>query len=374
MTDWDERVCAAWLAGPLLPPETLLFLIRRYASAREIYRAFVSGDRECRERINPAHTSALIRGSAPEAMERCRDLMESHGIRAMLYNDPDYPECLRRIPEPPGVLFYQGNPGCASLQRKIAIVGSRRASYRGREATEKVALELSRSGVCIVSGLAYGIDTAAHKGCLDGGSPTIAVLGCGLDRTYPVENTSLRQAILEAGGLVLSEFAPGESPLGWHFPIRNRIISGLGNALVVMEARQRSGSLSTVQWALDQGRDVFAYPGDPALAEYNEGNHQLLRDGARFFARSGHILEDMNWLDNPAETGQNTTSLPEEHFSPQERRILEALSPGAMGMDELCARTGIQPAELMSAITMLQMRRRVEALPGKLYRCVSLDR
>ncbi len=279
----------------------------------------------------------------------------------------EYPDRLRQIPDPPRRLFCAGD---ISLLREdsIAVVGSRKYTLYGKTVASMIGRRLGEYGIPVVSGLAYGIDAAGHEGCLKGGSPTVAVLGCGLDRTYPVGNTALKRQILEAGGAVISEFAPGEKPLGWHFPVRNRIISGLGEALIVMEARQRSGSLTTVQWALDQGKEVFVYPGDPEQEIYTEGNIQLLREGARLFTKAEHILEDLKWLDNLHGEAHNTESLSaEETMSSAERVILNALEPGALGMDALCVKTGLTAGEAMGAITMLQMHRKIEALPGKQY-------
>ena len=368
MNTCEERVCAAWLAAAMLPSGVLKELLSRYPSAQAVFQAFQAGRPDCLSMIPEAGQAALRRHMSSRTLDLFDSLMERHQIRVLLWGQADYPAALESLADPPGVLFYQGALSALRQRRKISFVGSRRASYKGLRATRKLARELSERRICVVSGLARGIDAASHEGCLQGGSPTIAVLGCGLDTVYPRENAALREQILDQGGLLLSEFAPGEKPLSWHFPVRNRIISGLSDALVVMEARRNSGSLITVQWALDQGREVFAYPGDPEMPSYSEGNDQLLRDGARYFVRVEHLLEDLNWLDNLPQVAQNTTSLPAEvQANPEERLLLEALHPGALGLDELCVRTGFPAGKIMGLVSMLQLRGLVEPLPGKLY-------
>ena len=253
------------------------------------------------------------------------------------------------------------------------MVGSRSASYSGLKASRKIARELSRNGVEIISGLAYGIDTECHQGCLEGGSHTIAVMGCGLEQTYPSGNIRLKRDILEQGGLLISEYAPGSKPVGRHFPYRNRIISGLSELDILMEAKIRSGSMTTVGHALKQGREVFAYPGDPASL-MNEGNKMLLREGARYFTEAADILADMNWLDNKRYVGQNVfcATAHNDLGDPSETAVLNALARGILGFDELVHMTGISSSELMSTLTVLQIKKKIEPLPGKKYRVFNI--
>lgn len=368
MTAYDNRDYAAWLASAMIPPDILKGIIRLYPTVAEIYSTFLSSGHELREFLPEACFSLLLRNSHPSVLDLYHDKIRSFNIHTLIIGESNYPEYLKDLPEAPCILFYQGNPECLSMPRRISVVGSRKASYHGIRAARSLSQELSRHHVCIISGLAYGIDAASHQGCLQGGTPTAAVLGCGLDQQYPKAHAALRQEIINANGIVISEYIPGEKPLGWHFPIRNRIISGLGEALIVMEARKQSGSLTTVDWALKQGKEVFAYPGDPSLPLYNEGNHQLLRDGARFFSKAEHILEDMNWLDNMNQQVQNTTSFPEAaHLDPAEQKIVSLLQAGSMNMDEICIKTGLRADEVMGALTMLQLRGILEILPGKYY-------
>ncbi len=363
-----EKVYAAWLSAAMLPFSALREAFTAFGSAAGIREAMRRNDpaiRDCLAEPEIARLRALLR---EERLRAWQTAIEAKGIQMMTFLEDAYPARLLDYDDPPAILFYQGSLDCLRAERMLAMVGSRRASRDGLQAAWETARELSRHKVTIVSGLAYGIDAMAHTGCVEGGAPTVAVLGCGLDVNYPSGNTNLRQSILDHRGLLLSEFAPGEQPLGRHFPYRNRIISGLGHALVLMEARIRSGSLTSVQHALNQGKEVFVYPGDPRSELYS-GNHQLLREGARYFTTAEDLLEDMNWLDNPAEVGQNSRSpaQAESSLAPGERAIMKALKAGNCSFDQLCQLTGIAPAELMSALTMLQIGGLVEALPGKIY-------
>ena len=364
---YDEKTCRAWLASIQLPSAILERLLRDFdGQASSVYETFFAHDGQLRDSLPAEMRTRMIRNGGIARMDAWKAQMEQEGIQALTFLDDLWPESLEPIQEPPRLLFLRGNPDCLSREKKLAMFGARRATYRGQQAAERLARELSDSGVTIVSGLADGIDTRAHQGCLKGKSPTIAVLGCGLDQVYPAGNWKLRNEILEKGGLLISEYCPGEKPLSWHFPVRNRIISGLCPGVVLIEARLRSGSMRTVAHAADQGREVFVYPGDPESPAF-EANHQLIREGARFFTRAEDLLEDMNWLDNPAEVSQNSGCEQEDKLPREQEAVVRALQPGALGFDQLSAATGLSAQELMSALTLLQIQGRVEALPGKSY-------
>ena len=366
-TGYDGNEYDAWLASVCMPSSLLRPLIERFGDPASCYRAYQQRDPGLCGMIPPRYLRLLEKNGTAERLQVMKILMERHSVRVMRISDELYPASLMNVNDPPPILFYQGDPSC--LKRRIlAMVGSRAASYDGQKAAGKVASDLSRHGVSIISGLAGGIDTAAHEGCIRGGSPTIAVTGCGLDRVYPSENEPLRDRILSCGGLILSEYAPGEKPAGWHFPIRNRIITGLAEALILMEARIRSGSMTSVRHALDQGRDVFVYPGDPS-SDYFEGNHQLLREGGIYFTSAEDVLEDLRWLDNPSAVRQNSDCSSKVNCStPEEEAVFRALQPGMLSFEQLLIRTGLDPAALMGALTVLQIRGMIEALPGKQYR------
>ena len=365
ITDSSGYLYHAWLASASLPPEQTKQLLDEYRTPENIFHEFKSGSRP--EGIAPAGIKALVKNASDQNLATLDGLLMQHHIRAFTVLDTEYPDALLKMQEPPAVLFYQGDLQCMK-RRLLAMVGSRAASYDGQRAARKIAGDLSRKGVGIVSGMAGGIDTASHTGCIEGGSPTIAVTGCGLDIVYPSGNAKLRDSILKNNGLLLSEYAPGEKPIGWHFPFRNRIITGLAQALIVIEAKIRSGTMTSVQHALNQGKDVFVYPGDPT-SPYYEGNHQLLREGALYFTTGGDILEDLGWLDNPEIIGQNSdcSGRTAPSLTSEEKAVFEVLKPGRLGFEQIAERSGLSPATLMSALTMLQIKGTIEALPGKQY-------
>ena len=362
-----EDICLAWLAAASVKADCLQDIMSTYHTVLD---AFLRQDEYLLKLLTDHNLNHLKKNADDLYFSKAGALFKRWGIRTMKAGDPDFPDILTRINDPVSILFYLGNPACLQ-ERVLGMFGSRAASYTGRKAARGIARGLSSRGVCIASGFAYGIDTEAHTGCIEGGSPTIAVTGCGLDRVYPAVNTRLRDRILENGGLLLSEYAPGERPEGWHFPFRNRIITGLARALIVMEAKIRSGTMTSVRHALDQGKDVFVYPGDPASPNY-EGNHQLLREGAIYFTTAGNILEDLGWLDNPGIIRQNSecSGGATESSSPEEAAVIKALTPGKLSFEQIAEKSGLAPAALMSTLTMLQIRGKVEALPGKIYRLV----
>ena len=248
--------------------------------------------------------------------------------------------------------------------RCLTIVGSRKASPEGTLATRSIARDLADAGVTIVSGLALGLDTAAHEGCLEAGGATCGVCACGIDIVYPMESAQLREEIVAGGGVLISEFPIGRMTKGWHFQVRNRILSGLSSGVLMMEAQIRSGSMVTVHHALDQGREVFAYPGIPGT-DWSAGTHHLIREGARYFTTAEDVLEDLGWLESRPATREERAMLPGR--TPQEAAILSALHRGNMGLDQLVSATGLEIAELNSALSILQVLGMVHALPGKTY-------
>jgi len=362
----EQNAYCAWLASAGLPPGKLRYLLDIFHDPASCYQAFQQNSVDFSEILSPRFRILLERNADSEKLMNFIRIMKNNEIQAFHYNDDLYPGRLKQIPDPPAILFYQGT--ISSLEnRVIAVVGSRAASYSGQKATRKLTRELSSHHISIISGLATGIDTCAHTGCLDGGSPTIAVMGCGLDMVYPAVNTALRDQIIIQGGLLLSEYPPGEKPTGWHFPVRNRIITGLADALIMMEAKIRSGSMTSVQHALEQGKDIFVYPGDPS-SEYYEGNHQLLREGGIYFTSAEDILEDLHWLDNPSPVGQNSDcSACGITMTPEASAVINALKPGILGFEKLSSVSGLEPSKLMGTLTVLQINGIIEVMPGKQY-------
>lgn len=357
--------CRAWLTYAHLRPAALARLIYEQGDADAIYERFVRDGARFLEGYAAQEQIEMLRQHAqPQAMHDMMQTMRKHQMGIMSRDDFVYPDSLRDIPDPPQFLFYRGDTDCA-MGKCITIVGSRKPSPMAVEATTKIARELSQHDVSIVSGLAMGIDSAAHQGCMDGGSPTIGVMACGLDVNYPAENKKLRESVVNTGGLLLSEYPPGTHAMAWHFPIRNRILAGLSRGVIMIEARIRSGSMTTVQHALDQGKDVFAYPGNIGTL-WAEGTHQLLREGANYFTSAQDVLEDMGWLDErPMTTQAEKKELPP--MSEDQRKVFAQLSEGEKSFDQLALETGLDTPALSGALTILQILGLIKAMPGKSY-------
>lgn len=252
---------------------------------------FASGvEREGRRGILSRAAAALVSQEAGERVLRIREACDRAGIRIVLLGADDYPGLLNQVPDAPLALYWKGS---TAAPQPVAVVGSRAATAAGREFARELSSDLALAGCAIVSGMARGIDTAAHEGAARVGGVTVAVLGCGVDVLYPPEARELRERILERGAVV-SELPPGTGPLPRHFPLRNRIISGISRAVVVAEAPVRSGALITARIALEQGRDVLAVPGNP-LFPHTAGSNRLLRDGACPVTEAGDVLAALGW-------------------------------------------------------------------------------
>ncbi|SPP63393.1 DNA-processing protein DprA [Nitrospira lenta] len=301
-------------------------------------------------------------------IDRQVTLVERLAIQVVTLTDPLYPKRLKAIPDPPPLLYYTGalheQDGAA-----LAIVGGRSATSAGKALTEEIAQELARGGWTIVSGMARGIDAAAHRGALAGQGRTIAVLGCGVDQTYPPEHDQLRRQI-EAQGAVLAELPVGSPPQSHHFPRRNRIISGLSVGVLVAEAAMNSGSLITAKLALEQGREVFALPGSVKEARCR-GSNGLIKQGARLIECAADMIEELLPQVEPAVrvrmvSGVTGASVRGE-LGPEEQRIYEVLSPVAQSVDVVIERTGLSAATVAATMLALELRGFVRQLPGPQY-------
>lgn len=284
-------------------------------------------------------------------------------------DDPRYPPQLAAVPGCPEALYVSGDPAVLVLPQ-IAIVGSRSATAAGRETAFEFASALAAAGLAITSGLALGIDAAAHRGALHAGGATIAVCGTGLDRVYPAEHASLAAAIAARGALV-SEFPPGMPPLAVNFPQRNRVMSGLSRGVLVIEAAARSGSLITARLAGEQGRDVLAVPGSihNALAR---GCHRLIKDGAALVETPDDVLDAIGFshVPPPAKTASAAPDVAENdagRLDSGAEMLLNALGFGPADLDRLVERTGLAAHAVVSTLQMLELAGRVESLTGGRY-------
>jgi DNA processing protein len=276
------------------------------------------------------------------------------GVAIVGVDDADYPALLRRTFDAPPVLYVRGRLADGEPAAAVAVVGARAATPAGTALAAAMARDLARWGATVVSGLARGIDTAAHAGALEGGGRTVAVLGCGLDRVYPKENTRLASRIA-ATGAVVSEFGFGTPPLPEHFPRRNRVIAGWSRAVVVVEAAERSGALNTARWAAEEGRDVFAVPGHPTQPAA-AGANQLIRDGAGLVRNAADVAQELGLAAPPI--AAPLTGDP----------ILEALPGDAPAtLEELAARSGLDTPALLARLTDLELKDAIRRLPGPLF-------
>jgi len=300
-------------------------------------------------------------GAAAEVLEaasRAFDEAAPLGIVPLPLFDGRYPALLAATPDPPPVLWFSGHLDVLT-RRTVAVVGSRAATPYALQVGTRLAGELAERGVIVVSGLARGVDSAAHRGCLDAGGATVAVQGCGLDRVYPPEHTDLASRIAK-NGLLCSELAPGAAPLPEYFPLRNRIISGISLATVVVEASERSGSLITARCALEQGRDVMAVPGS-VLSGRNRGSHALLKDGARVVETADDVLEGLGWA-GMANPGDGANSLPEDP-------LLAQMAVGEpYGLEELAALAAAPGTELLPRLTELEIAGLIAVSSGRFVR------
>jgi DNA processing protein len=298
----------------------------------------------------PSTSAGSFLDAAARALEDGRRM----GIEGLAIFDRRYPALLACIPDPPPVLWMRGTPDILA-RPTVAVIGSRAATPYALQVGTRIAGELAQRGVVVASGLARGVDSAAHRGCLGAGGTTVAVQGCGLDRVYPPEHDELAGQIAR-DGLVISELGPGAAPLPEHFSLRNRIISGISLATVVVEASERSGSLITARYALEQGRDVMAVPGS-VLSGRNRGSHALLKDGARVVETADDILQGLGW--------GVMIGLQDDSKSLNGDPLLSQMAVGeSYGLEELAALTGLTGSELLVRITELEIAGRIGATTG----------
>ncbi len=286
--------------------------------------------------------------------------LEKAGVRVITWQGADYPDRLRNIYHPPPVLYLRGSLTPAD-EWAVAVVGTRRATVYGKEAARHIAGELARTGVTVISGLARGIDSVAHRAALEAGGRTIAVLGSGVDVVYPAENRRLMQRVIEQGA-VLSEYALGTPPEGSNFPPRNRVISGLSLGVVIVEAGERSGALITADYAAEQGRDVFAVPGN-MFNRASKGCNRLIQQGAKLVLGVEDVLEELN-LTMVVQQLELQAIVPENET---ESRLLSFLSSDPLHVDEIVRRTALPISEVSSTLALMELKGMVRQVSGMNY-------
>ncbi len=292
------------------------------------------------------------------------EILNEKGITALTLSNDKYPESLKQIYNPPLVLFCKGNIDVLSCEKKIAVVGTRKPTRYGALACEKVCEGLAASGVCIVSGMARGIDSLAHKAALEVGAPTIAVLGCGVDVIYPRENKKIYDEIVKTG-VVISEYPLGIQPLPGFFPARNRIVSGLSEGVLVVEAAQKSGTQITVDHAQSQGREVLAIPGN-ITSDKSATPNSLIRDGAAVVTSYKDILSWFGWKEQGAVT-DSTTAPSFGQLNMQEIIVVRLLERGEAQFDEVLAEADFTAPQLTAILVTMEIKGIIDKLPGNKY-------
>ena len=385
-----------WLSAAAVSPKAKAALIDKYSDAEKAFYA-PAGEFETLTGVSKKEAETLEKRDISCA-DRILAACARQGIRAVTMQDADYPARLRGIFEPPCLLYVKGTLPAFDEEVAVAMVGTRACTPYGTQSAEKIAYGLAKQGALVVSGAARGIDSAAHRGALRAGGVTVAVLGNGLDVVYPEENAGLYRDIAATGAL-LSEYPPGTAAEGWHFPIRNRIISGLCLATVVVEAPlERSGALITANTALEQGRDVFAVPG-PIDASASRGCNRLIADGAGLVSESWDILREYQAMyphkilgervelphalgyqarteqaeAKAAETPAEAEALPaldltgDHGLTDDQMKLLRELAQGEKQVDDLIELTQIPARRVLSALTMLELDGYVAQSGGKRF-------
>lgn len=350
---------------PGLGPVGARRLLAHFGGIERVFAAG-AGELQAAAGIGPKIAKAIAgRAALPQAEQELARAARA-GVHCLALPDPAYPALLREIADPPLVLYAKGNLELLS-RPAIAVVGARAATIYGKKMAENFAAALARVGLTVTSGLALGIDTCAHQGALAANGATIAVLGCGLDVIYPPQNKKLF-AMIATSGMLLSEYPLGTQPESFRFPARNRIISGISQGVVVIEAASRSGSLITAEFALEQGREVFAMPGRVDSGK-SEGCHRLIQEGAKLVQRAEDILAELRL---PGLTGATSTPAlvagPTKPPTATEAAILAVLDQYPRDIEEIIAACGLPAHTVTAALLGLELSGRIEASPGPQYR------
>ncbi len=310
--------------------------------------------------LTPRQANSILARDEPSLIQGFAAL-DQYSVSLVSFWDDNYPESLRHIHDPPSLFYLRGQLPKADC---FSIVGSRRATASGLLLTKEISSELAKRGICVVSCLARGIDTAAHQGALNADGQTIAVLGCGIDRIYPPENSRLFQQILEKNAII-SEFPPGVQPLPGHFPGRNRIISGLARGVLIVEAADGSGSLITGDFALEQGRELFAVPG-AVKNSTSYGTNRLIKDGAQVVTEAEDILQAL-WPNLPTASVKKAEDIFIAELDGRTRKLYQTLNFEPQHGDELGRACGLTPMEVSAILLDLELRGGVQTLPGGRY-------
>ena len=359
----EEQRALLWLSLGGVTSSQLASIEQRFKTAAGFRRAYQNGEHSP---FGGTVGEVLTSLKSEDALDKKIEYLKQRKIKFFFRDDPCYPELLSTIPDAPYLLYYAGNLDALKMNC-IGIVGTRRCSEYGLEMSGYLASGLAKKNICIVSGLAYGIDGAAHKAALNVGGTTIGILGSGINVPYPEDHIDLLRKIATNKGLILSEYPPDSKPDGFHFPYRNRIISGLSLGVVFVEGTMRSGALHTVNAALDQGREVFAVPGQVGKS-VAEGPNTILREGARLVTSAKDILEDLGLSQEDEEPEESEEEDINEGLTESQLQIMDALSLNPMTSDEIAKQLPISNDEIIAELGFLEISGLITKEAGNQYR------
>jgi DNA protecting protein DprA len=355
-TDNTEDFYKLWLASINIPNVKKIYLKNKFKSEREIYKFYKDFKGET---FNYKYTNKIL-STKDEDVYNLMKILNNNAISFITYNDLDYIKDFEHLAEPPYILFYKGDLKKIARRRRISIVGSRRPTSYGSQITKLIAIELAKNDIALVSGGAYGVDTIVHKCSISYNSPTCAVLGCGIDIVYPKANQKLFQDILE-NGVIISEFLPGTPPYAYNFPRRNRIISALGDSLIVTEATEKSGSLITVGYSLELGRDIITVPGNP-LNQNSKGCNLLIKDGAKILVEIDDLYELLKI--------KKATKISNK-YTGEKAIVFNIIGKTPIHINELVQKCNIDINTIYGLLFELQLEKVVISLNGNYYARIS---
>lgn len=354
-----------WIAFSAIEETDSTFIHRLYNYFGDIEEAFNANrhDLEQIDGLSVKRAETFLRERDKIDPDKALAAVEDRGINYVTLEDNRYPKMLKQISDPPAVLYYKGELFDCNLEKTLAVVGSRKSSYHAKEAVSKILSQLNGTDICIVSGLAAGIDTSAHTAALENNLKTIGVIASGFDFIYPTSNKHLYEKIENGGGAVVTEYYPTFQPLKFRFPQRNRIVSGLSYGTLVAEASLKSGALITANLTLEQGRELMCIPG--LISNPNtEGIYKLLKNGATLVTEAQDILEALNWEVKPAEQLKIDLS----GLSEIEEKILNSIEVEEKNLDEIMAETGIDVDNLLINLTTMELKGIIKQVTGDRYK------
>lgn len=353
-----------WVAFSSINNIDSRFVLKFFEYFNDIEKAWNCSDLSCIDGLNINRAEEFLKLRDKTNVEKVFDIVTGRGISYITYEDKDYPYLLKQIDNPPAILYYKGSLKECNLNRTLAVVGSRRSTMAARDILAKMISKFSNTDICIVSGLAAGIDTVAHQSALNNGLKTIGVIASGHDYTYPANNRELYRKIENGGGVVMSEYFPTVEPLKFHFPQRNRIVTGLSYGTLVAEASLKSGALISANLCLEQGRELMCIPGlisNPNTA----GIYKLLKDGAAMITCAEDVLETLKWV---IKEDYHQQTLEFNQYNVDQKKILDVLKLEPKSFENILAETKIFADDLLVALTELELLVVIEQFEGEKYK------